>query len=52
MINVSIINYSSDVITLTGQTTLTFNRGGINANPSGFDSAPILRFDPGSYSEI
>ena len=52
MINGSIINYSSDVMTLTGQTTLTFNRSGRNSNPSGFDSTPILRFNPGSYSEI
>ena len=52
MINGSIINYSSDVMTLTGQTTLTFNRSGRDSNPSGFDSTPILRFNPGSYSEI
>ncbi len=52
MINGSIINYSSDVMTLTGQTTLTFNRSGRDSNPSGFTSTPILKFNPGSYSEI
>jgi len=51
-INGSIINYSNDVMTLTGQTSLTFNRSGSDANPSGFDSTKILRFDPSSYSEI
>ena len=52
LINGSIINYSTDVMTLTGQTNLTFNRSGIDSNPSGFESTPILRFNPGSYSEI
>ena len=52
IINGSIINYSTDVMTLTGQTNLTFNRSGVDSNPSGFESTPILRFNPGSYSEI
>ncbi|MCK4886575.1 MAG: hypothetical protein KAS96_04245 [Planctomycetes bacterium] len=51
-INGSIINYSTDVMTLTGQTSLTFNRSGSDSNPSGFDPIKILRFDPSSYSEI
>jgi len=51
-INGSIINYSTDVMTLTGQTSLVFNRSGSDSNPSGFESTPILRFNPGSYSEI
>ncbi len=51
-INGSIINYSNQNMSLTGNSDLRFNRSGITAIPSGFIPEFILHYDPSSYSEI
>ena len=51
-INGSIINYSEDVMSLGGQSTLTFNRSGTSKNPAGFQAVHILVFRPTTYSEV
>ena len=51
-VNGSIINYSPEPMTMTGNTTLTFNRSGIETNPAGFVSNKQLAFVPASYSEV
>lgn len=50
-INGSIINYSQDPMTISGQSTLMFNRSGIESDPAGFLPNQILLFQPTSYSE-
>ncbi len=51
-INGSVINYSDEDMTLTGNSDLYFNRSGITEAPAGFVPEIILEYDPGSYSEI
>ena len=51
-INGSIINYSSEEVTLTGNSDLQFNRSGLTAVPAGFVSEIVLHYDPDSYSEL
>ena len=51
-INGSIINYSSEEATLSGNTDLYFNRSGIDEIPAGFVPEIILQYDPDSYSEL
>ncbi|MBL7107674.1 MAG: hypothetical protein ISS77_08740 [Phycisphaerae bacterium] len=50
-VNGTLINYSQDPMYMAGQSTLMFNRSGIETNPSGFRSDYILEYMPGSYAE-
>jgi len=52
VINGSVINYSGEDMTLTGNSDLYFNRSGITEAPAGFVPEIILEYDPDSYSEI
>lgn len=52
IINGSIINYSSEPMTLSGNSNLYFNRSGTNDVPPGFVPDLVLDYDPASYSEI
>jgi hypothetical protein len=52
VINGSVINYSDEDMTLTGNSDLYFNRSGITEAPAGFVPEIILEYDPDSYSEI
>jgi len=52
VINGSVINYSGEEMTLTGNSDLYFNRSGITEAPAGFVPEIILEYDPDSYSEI
>ena len=48
----SVINYSDDQMTLSGNSDLFFNRSGITEAPAGFVPEIILDYDPASYSEV
>lgn len=50
-INGSVINYSDDTMSLTGNTGLTFNRSGVQKNPAGFIPTITLEFVANSYFE-
>jgi Tfp pilus assembly protein PilX len=52
IINGSIINYSNEELTITGNSDLYFNRSGTVEVPAGFVPQIILEYDPSSYSEI
>jgi len=47
----SVINYSDEAMTLTGNSDLYFNRSGVTKVPAGFVPEVILQYDPASYSE-
>lgn len=47
----SIINYSDNEMTLTGNSDLYFNRSGTAKVPAGFVPEIVLKYDPTSYSE-
>jgi len=51
-VNGSIINYSTNPMMMTGQTTLTFNRSGAGSDPAGFVPNQTLAFQPESYLEL
>lgn len=51
-INGTIINYSDEEMTLSGNSDLYFNRSGIDKVPAGFVQDIILHYDPDSYSEV
>jgi hypothetical protein len=51
-VNGSIINYSDETMTLTGNSDLYFNRSGTSHVPAGFVPEIVLQYDPSSYSEI
>lgn len=51
-INGSIINYSNETVSLSGNSDLNFNRTGINGKPVGFVSDIVLLYDSESYSEL
>ncbi len=51
-INGSIINYSSEEMTLTGNSDLYFNRSGTVQVPAGFIPELALQYDPTSYVEV
>jgi Tfp pilus assembly protein PilX len=51
-VNGSIINYSDETMTLTGNSDLYFNRSGTDHVPAGFVPEIVLQYDPSSYSEI
>jgi len=48
----SIINYSDNEMTLSGNSDLYFNRSGIDEVPAGFVPEIILKYDASSYSEV
>lgn len=48
----SIINYSDNEMTLSGNSDLYFNRSGIDEVPAGFVPEIILEYDASSYSEV
>ena len=50
-INGSIINYSDEEMSLTGNSDLYFNRSGTVQVPAGFVPEIVLKYDPESYSE-
>ncbi|MBN1972760.1 MAG: pilus assembly PilX N-terminal domain-containing protein [Sedimentisphaerales bacterium] len=52
IINGSVINYSGDQMTLSGNSDLYFNRSGTTQSPAGFVPEIILKYDTGSYSEV
>lgn len=51
-INGTIVNYSPEDMTLTGNSDLYFNRSGTTQAPTGFVPETVLNYDPISYSEI
>jgi Tfp pilus assembly protein PilX len=51
-INGSIINYSNEEVSLSGNSDLCFNRSGIEDVPAGFMPEIIVRYDPASYLEL
>jgi Tfp pilus assembly protein PilX len=51
-INGSVINYSEEEMTMTGNADLYFNRSGVTEVPAGFEPEIILTYMPASYSEI
>ncbi|MHC4889806.1 MAG: hypothetical protein ACYTEO_10150, partial [Planctomycetota bacterium] len=48
----SVINYSGNPMTLSGNSDLFFNRSGTNQMPAGFGPEIILYYVPSSYSEV
>jgi hypothetical protein len=48
----SIINYSENQMTLSGNSDLYFNRSGIDEVPAGFVPEIILEYDASSYTEV
>ena len=48
----SVINYSQEPMSLTGNARLYFDRSASVDNPSGFISNQVLEFLPSSYSEL
>ena len=51
-VNGSIINYSDETMSLSGNSDLFFNRSGTSKVPAGFVPEIVLQYDPSSYSEI
>jgi hypothetical protein len=51
-INGSVINYSNNQMSLTGNSDLYFNRSGITEIPAGFRPEIIVTFIPSSYTEV
>ena len=51
-INGSVINYSDEEMTLSGNSDLYFNRSGTSEAPAGFVPEIVLEYDPSSYSEV
>jgi hypothetical protein len=47
----SVINYSNEEMTLTGNSDLFFNRSGITETPAGFEPEIIVTYVPSSYTE-
>jgi hypothetical protein len=48
----SIINYSGEPMTLSGNSDLYFNRSGLDEVPAGFVPQIVLEYDASSYSEV
>jgi len=51
-INGSVINYSDEDMTLSGNSDLYFNRSGTTEVPAGFVPEIVLEYDASSYSEV
>ena len=47
----SLINYSPNAMSCSGNNDLLFNRSGLTKVPAGFRPQVVLRYDPSSYSE-
>ena len=52
LVNGSVINYSTQPMLMSGQSSLTFNRSGTVADPAGFVPEHKLLFEVDSYSEL
>ena len=52
IINGSVINYSDDPMTLSGNSDLFFNRSGTTESPAGFVPEIILKYNSTSYAEV
>lgn len=48
----SIVNYSGEPMTLSGNNDLFFNRSGITNVPAGFVPEIVIHYDPTAYEEI
>ncbi len=48
----SIVNYSNEPMTLSGNNDLFFNRSGITDVPAGFVPEIVIHYDPSAYAEI
>ena len=48
----SVINYSDEVMNLTGNSDLYFNRSDTVKMPAGFVPTIVLQYDPASYCEV
>jgi hypothetical protein len=48
----SVINYADKDMTVSGNSTLQFNRSGRDKVPAGFKPQIIVHYDPTSYSEV
>jgi hypothetical protein len=51
-INGSVINYSDEPMTLSGNSDLLFNRSGLEDVPAGFVPQVVLFYDSSSYREV
>jgi hypothetical protein len=51
-VNGSVVNYSDQGMTLTGNSDLLFNRSGLDEIPAGFLPQVVLYYDATSYREI
>ncbi len=52
IINGSVINYSDENMTLSGNSDLYFNRSGTTKSPAGFVPEIIVKYNPASYTEV
>ncbi len=52
VINGTIINYSDEEMTLSGNSDLSFNHSGITESPAGFVPEYTMTYNPDSYMEI
>jgi Tfp pilus assembly protein PilX len=51
-INGSVLNYSDEEMTLSGNSDLFFNRSGLTEVPAGFEPEIVLDYNPSSYTEV
>ncbi|MGB2865652.1 MAG: pilus assembly PilX N-terminal domain-containing protein [Sedimentisphaerales bacterium] len=51
-INGSVINYSDEEMTLSGNSDLYFNRSGTTEVPAGFVPEIVLEYNPSTYTEV
>ena len=51
-INGSIINYSTNPVELSGQSSLSFNQSGTTNNPAGFAAVQVVEYNAASYGEV
>ena len=52
VINGTIINYSGDEMTLSGNSDLFFNHSGVSEAPAGFVPQLVMTYNPASYTEV
>ncbi|MBN2591799.1 MAG: pilus assembly PilX N-terminal domain-containing protein [Sedimentisphaerales bacterium] len=52
VINGTIINYSGEEMTLSGNSDLYFNHSGVSEAPAGFVPQLVMTYNPSSYTEI
>lgn len=51
-VNGTVMNYSQNPVSLSGNSNLVLNSSGTTTNPAGFIPTKVLEFVPASYSEI